>query len=449
MSTPFTGKREFFPGIGRIPFEGPGSDNPLAFKRYDAQRRIGDKTMAEHLRFAVCYWHSFVNTGHDPFGPGTRSYPWDAAATPTDSPLARAEAKLDAAFEFFTKLGVPYYCFHDADLAPDADDIATYERNLGHMVALAKERQEVTGVKLLWGTANLFSHPRYANGAATNPDFAVVARAAVQIKNALDATMELGGENYVFWGGREGYASLLNTDMKRELDHFARFLAMARDYGRGIGFKGNFLIEPKPMEPMKHQYDFDAATVAGFLARHGLDQDFKLNIEANHATLSGHTFEHDLQVASDQGLLGSIDANRGDAQNGWDTDQFPLDLYDTVGAMLVVLRRGGLAPGGLNFDAKVRRESTDAEDLFLAHIGGMDAFARGLEVAHALLTESPWETWRKERYASFHEGAGRDFELGKLSLAELHALALGNGEPAMISGKQERYENLLNQYLLR
>jgi xylose isomerase len=445
MSTPFAGKREFFPGVGRIPFEGPGSDNPLAFKHYDAQRRIGDKTMAEHLRFAVCYWHSFVNAGHDPFGPGTRSYPWDAA----DSPLACAEAKLDAAFEFFTKLGVPYYCFHDVDLAPDADDIATYEKNLRHMVARAKERQKATGVKLLWGTANLFSHPRYMNGAATNPDFAVVARAAVQIKNALDATVELGGENYVFWGGREGYASLLNTNMKRELDHFARFLAMARDYGRSIGFKGNFLIEPKPMEPMKHQYDFDSATVAGFLARHGLDEDFKLNIEANHATLSGHTFDHDLQVASDHGLLGSIDANRGDAQNGWDTDQFPIDLYSTVGAMLVVLRQGGLTPGGLNFDAKVRRESTDADDLFLAHIGGMDAFAHGLEVAHALLTQSPWEAWRKERYASFDEGAGRDFEQGKLSLAELRAIAFRNGEPARISGKQERYENLLNQYLLR
>lgn len=449
MSTPFIGKREFFPGIGRIPFEGPDSDNPLAFKHYDAQRRIGDRTMAEHLRFAVCCWHSFANAGHDPFGPGTRRYPWDAAATPADSPLARAEARLDAAFEFFTKLGVSYYCFHDVDLAPDADDVVTYETNLRHMVALAKRRQQETGVKLLWGTANLFSHPRYMNGAATNPDFAVVARAGVQVKNALDATVELGGENYVFWGGREGYASLLNTDMKRELDHFARFLAMARDYGRSIGFRGRFLIEPKPMEPMKHQYDFDSATVAGFLQRHGLDQDFKLNIEANHATLAGHTFAHELQVASDHGLLGSIDANRGDAQNGWDTDQFPTDLYDTVGAMLVVLRQGGLAPGGLNFDAKVRRESTDAEDLFLAHIGGMDAFARGLEVAHALLTQSPWETWRQQRYASFDAGPGRDFEQGALGLADLRAFALRHGEPAGISGKQERYENLLNQYLSR
>jgi xylose isomerase len=442
-STPFIGKREYFPGIGRIPYEGMGSDNPLAFKVYDAGRRIGSKTMAEHLRFAVCYWHSFTNAGHDPFGPGTRRFPWDSA-----TPMATAEARVDAAFEFISKLGVPYYCFHDIDLAPDAEDLGLYQANLSHMVTLAKQRQQATGVKLLWGTANLFSHPRYMNGAATNPDFNVVARAAAQVKAALDATVELGGEHYVFWGGREGYASLVNTDMKRELDHFARFLTLARDYGRSIGFKGCFFIEPKPMEPMKHQYDFDSATVAGFLHQHGLDQDFKLNIEANHATLSGHTFEHDLQVASDHGLLGSIDANRGNAQNGWDTDQFPTDLYDTVGAMLVVLRQGGLV-GGLNFDAKARRESTDMEDLFIAHIGGMDAFARGLEVAHALLTASPWEQWRKERYASFDTGAGKDFAAGRLGLADLARLAAANGEPKQISGKQERYENLLNQYLLR
>ncbi|KXU98451.1 xylose isomerase [Stenotrophomonas maltophilia] len=444
MSTqPFIGAKEYFPGVGRIPFEGKGSDNPLAFKVYDASRVIGGKTMQEHLRFAVCYWHTFCNAGHDPFGPGTRQFPWEAS-----SPLATAEAKVDAAFEFFTKLGVPYWCFHDIDLAPDADDIGQYQKNLSHMVGLAKARQEATGVKLLWGTANLFSHPRYMNGASTNPDFAVVARAAVQVKAALEATVELGGEHYVFWGGREGYASLANTQMKREIEHFARFLTMARDYGRSIGLKGNFLIEPKPMEPMKHQYDFDSATVVGFLKEHGLDKDFKLNIEANHATLSGHTFEHDLQVASDHGLLGSIDANRGNAQNGWDTDQFPSDLYDTVGAMLVVLRQGGLE-GGLNFDAKVRRESTDLEDLFIAHIGGMDAFARGLEVAHALLTESPWEQWRAQRYASFDSGAGQDFERGTLSLPDLAALAARLGEPRQASGKQERYENLLNQYLLR
>ncbi|KLA49233.1 xylose isomerase, partial [Xanthomonas euvesicatoria] len=425
-------------------FEGRDSDNPLAFKVYDANKTIGDKTMAEHLRFAVAYWHSFCGNGADPFGPGTRAYPWDAGTTA----LNRAEAKADAAFEFFTKLGVPYYCFHDIDLAPDADDIGEYEKNLKHMVGIAKQRQADTGIKLLWGTANLFSHPRYMNGASTNPDFNVVARAAVQVKAAIDATVELGGENYVFWGGREGYACLHNTQMKREQDNMARFLTLARDYGRAIGFKGNFLIEPKPMEPMKHQYDFDSATVIGFLRQHGLDQDFKLNIEANHATLSGHSFEHDLQVASDAGLLGSIDANRGNPQNGWDTDQFPTDLYDTVGAMLVVLRQGGLAPGGLNFDAKVRRESSDPQDLFLAHIGGMDAFARGLEVANALLTASPLEQWRAERYASFDSGAGADFAAGKTTLADLAKHAASNA-PQQLSGRQEAYENLINQYLTR
>ncbi len=440
---PFIGATEYFPGIGRIQFEGRDSDNQLAFKVYDADKVIGGRTMAEHLRFATCYLHTFGNACHDPFGPGTRRFPWDKGDA-----MATAEAKVDAAFEFFTKLGTPYWCFHDVDLAPDADDIGQYQKNLRHMVALAKERQQATGIKLLWGTANLFSHPRYMNGAATNPDFAVVARAAVQVKAALEATVELGGEHYVFWGGREGYACLHNTDMKRELCNFARFLGAARDYGRSIGLKGNFLIEPKPMEPMKHQYDFDSATVAGFLREHGLDKDFKLNIEANHATLSGHTFEHDLQVASDHGLLGSIDANRGNAQNGWDTDQFPTDLYDTVGAMLVVLRQGGLE-GGLNFDAKPRRESTDLQDLFIAHIGGMDAFARGLEVAHALLNDSPWERWRRERYASFDSGTGKDFADGKLGLAELAAMAATLGEPKQASGRQEAYENLLNQYLLR
>ncbi|WAW89617.1 xylose isomerase [Xanthomonas citri pv. malvacearum] len=443
-NTVYIGAKEYFPGIGKIGFEGRDSDNPLAFKVYDANKTIGDKTMAEHLRFAVAYWHSFCGNGADPFGPGTRAYPWDVG----DTALNRAEAKADAAFEFFTKLGVPYYCFHDIDLSPDADDITEYESNLKHMVGVAKQRQADTGIKLLWGTANLFSHPRYMNGASTNPDFNVVARAAVQVKAAIDATVALGGENYVFWGGREGYACLHNTQMKREQDNMARFLTLARDYDRSIGFKGNFLIEPKPMEPMKHQYDFDSATVIGFLRQHGLDQDFKLNIEANHATLSGHSFEHDLQVASDAGLLGSIDANRGNPQNGWDTDQFPTDLYDTVGAMLVVLRQGGLAPGGLNFDAKVRRESSDPQDLFLAHIGGMDAFARGLEVANALLTASPLEQWRAERYASFDSGAGADFAAGKTTLADLAKHAVGNA-PQQISGRQEAYENLINQYLTR
>ncbi|SOU07990.1 xylose isomerase [Xanthomonas arboricola] len=443
-NTVYIGAKEYFPGIGKIGFEGRDSDNPLAFKVYDANKQVGDKTMAEHLRFAVAYWHSFCGNGADPFGPGTRAYPWDIG----NSALDRAEAKADAAFEFFTKLGVPYYCFHDVDLSPDADDIGEYQSNLKHMVGIAKQRQADTGVKLLWGTANLFSHPRYMNGASTNPDFNVVARAAVQVKAAIDATVELGGENYVFWGGREGYACLHNTQMKREQDNMARFLTLARDYGRAIGFTGNFLIEPKPMEPMKHQYDFDSATVIGFLRQHGLDQDFKLNIEANHATLSGHSFEHDLQVASDASLLGSIDANRGNPQNGWDTDQFPTDLYDTVGAMLVVLRQGGLAPGGLNFDAKVRRESSDPQDLFLAHIGGMDAFARGLEVANALLTSSPLEQWRAERYASFDSGAGADFANGSSTLVDLAKYAAGN-EPKQLSGRQEAYENLINQYLTR
>ncbi|PPU19463.1 xylose isomerase [Xanthomonas arboricola] len=443
-NTVYIGAKEYFPGIGKIGFEGRDSDNPLAFKVYDANKQVGDKTMAEHLRFAVAYWHSFCGNGADPFGPGTRAYPWDIGNTA----LNRAEAKADAAFEFFTKLGVPYYCFHDVDLSPDADDIGEYQSNLKHMVGIAKQRQADTGVKLLWGTANLFSHPRYMNGASTNPDFNVVARAAVQVKAAIDATVELGGENYVFWGGREGYACLHNTQMKREQDNMARFLTLARDYGRAIGFTGNFLIEPKPMEPMKHQYDFDSATVIGFLRQHGLDQDFKLNIEANHATLSGHSFEHDLQVASDAGLLGSIDANRGNPQNGWDTDQFPTDLYDTVGAMLVVMRQGGLAPGGLNFDAKVRRESSDPQDLFLAHIGGMDAFARGLEVANALLTSSPLEQWRAERYASFDSGAGADFANGSSTLVDLAKYAAGN-EPKQLSGRQEAYENLINQYLTR
>ncbi len=446
MASPFhVGQREYFPEIGRIAFEGRDSDNPLAFKVYDAQRQIGGRSMAEHLRFAVAYWHSFCGAGQDPFGPGTRTYPWDQG----DTPLARAEARCDAAFEFFTKLGVPYWCFHDVDLAPDADDIGEYRANLAHMVELASQRQQQTGMQLLWGTANLFSHPRYMNGAATNPDFAVVARAAVQVKAVLEATVALGGSNYVFWGGREGYACLLNTDMKREQAHLARFLAAARDHGRSIGFEGTFLIEPKPMEPMHHQYDFDSATVVGFLREHGLDADFKLNIEANHATLSGHTFAHDLQVAADAGLLGSIDANRGNPQNGWDTDQFPTDLYDTVGAMLVVLRQGGLGHGGLNFDAKVRRESTDPQDLFLAHIGGMDAFARGLEVAHALLQQSPLEQWRRERYATFDQGPGQAFAAGQLGLDALCALAEQGGEPRQRSGRQEAYENLLNQYLLR
>ncbi|HMN43225.1 MAG TPA: xylose isomerase [Povalibacter sp.] len=441
----YCGDIEFFPGIGRIPFEGPQSDNPLAFKYYDADRRIGDRTMREHLRFAVCYWHTFTGAGADPFGVGTRVFGWDRAVDPMDA----ATLRMDAAFEMFTKLGVPYYCFHDRDMAPAGETVADSERNLARMVERAARLQQQTGVRLLWGTANLFSHPRYMCGAATNPDFAVLTHAAAQVKAALDATVALGGENYVFWGGREGYSTLLNTDTARELDHMAKFLAAARDYGRRIGFKGRFLIEPKPMEPMKHQYDFDAASVIGFLRQYGLDSDFSLNIEANHATLAGHTFAHELQVSANARLLGSIDANRGDVQNGWDTDQFPVDLYDTTTAMLVVLEQGGLAPGGLNFDAKARRESVDMEDLFIGHIGGMDGFARGLEVAHALLTKSPLAADRRQRYASFDSVAGVAFERGELSLEALRNLAAEHGEPALTSGKQERYENLLNQYLLR
>ena len=371
-----TTKQIYFKNIDTIKFEGRESNNPLAFKWYDENRVVAGKTLKEHLRFSMAYWHTLCNTGGDPFGAGTETFSWNK----NEDAVQRAKDKMDAAFEFMSKLGIPYYCFHDLDLVDEAPTLAAFESRVKELVAYAKIKQEETGIKLLWGTSNLFSNPRYMNGASTNPDFNTVAYAGAQLKDALDATIALDGENYVFWGGREGYASLVNTQMKREVDHLARFLTMARDHGRSIGLKGNFLIEPKPMEPMKHQYDFDSATVAGFLKEHGLEKDFKLNIEANHATLSGHTFEHDLQVASDHGLLGSIDANRGNAQNGWDTDQFPTDLYDTVGAMLVVLRQGGLE-GGLNFDAKVRRESTDLEDLFIAHIGGMDAFARGLKIA--------------------------------------------------------------------
>lgn len=444
-SKPFIGNREYFPGISGIPFEGPASDNPLAFKAYDAERLVGARTMREHLRFSVAYWHSFCADGGDPFGPGTRNYPWKERGGPLD----KAEDKLDAAFEFFTKLGVPYYCFHDRDIAPEGASVAESEKYLQHMVERARERQEATGVKLLWGTANVFSHPRYMNGASTNPDFDVVAHAGAQVKAALDATVALGGENYVFWGGREGYAYLFNSDTRRELEHMARFLSMARDYGRSIGFKGTFLIEPKPMEPMYHQYDADSQTVIGFLRQHGLAGDFKVNVEANHATLAGHSFAHELQMCADAGLLGSVDANRGNPQNGWDTDQFPTDLYDTVQAMLVILGNGGLGSGGLNFDAKVRRESTRPEDLFIAHIGGMDAFARGLLVAHEILGKSGLPEFRRQRYASFDSGKGRAFEQGELGLADLREHAASSGEPEPVSGRQEWLENLVNDYLSR
>ncbi|WP_349290799.1 xylose isomerase [Anseongella ginsenosidimutans] len=376
---------KYFTGIQKIGYEGPESDNPLAFKHYDENRVIAGKSLKEHLRFAVAYWHTFCNTGGDPFGPGTKAFPWDAKADAVD----RAKDKMDAAFEFISKIGIPYYCFHDIDLVDEGSSVAEYERRLRAIVDHAKEKQAQTGIKLLWGTANVFSNPRYMNGAATNPDFSAVAYAGAQVKNAIDATIELGGENYVFWGGREGYMSLLNTNMKRELEHMGRFLGMARDYARKQGFKGTFLVEPKPCEPTKHQYDYDSATVIGFLNQHGLEKDFQLNIEVNHATLAGHTFQHELQVAADAGMLGSIDANRGDYQNGWDTDQFPTDLNELTEAALIILEAGGFKTGGVNFDAKTRRNSTDLEDIFHAHIGGMDAFARAFITADRILSASP------------------------------------------------------------
>lgn len=447
-STPNTpivtiGAKEYFKGIGQIPFEGPESDNPLAFRWYDAQRVVQGKTMQDHLRFAVAWWHTLGGTGGDPFGAPTKKFPWLGAA----DPLEEARHKMDAGFEFITKMGIPFYCFHDFDLVAEGDSLAESGRRLEQITDYALEKQQASGVQLLWGTANLFSNPRYMNGAATNPDFQVVAWAGAQVKMALDATMKLGGANYVFWGGREGYMSLLNTQMKRELDHLARFLHLAKDYARQQGFTGTFFIEPKPMEPSKHQYDFDAATCIGFLREYGLMDDFKLNIEVNHATLALHTFQHELQVAANAGVLGSMDANRGDYQNGWDTDQFPNNVYELTEAMLVVLEHGGLQGGGINFDAKTRRNSTDLEDIFLAHIGGMDVFARALLAADALLEKSPYASWRRARYASFDSAEGKDFELGKLSLEDLAALAVENGEPAQRSGKQEQFENLLNRFV--
>ncbi len=435
--------KEFFPAIGKIPFEGRDSDNPLAFKWYDEDRRIAGKTMKEYFKFAVAYWHTYVNTGSDPFGPGTKHFPWDESK----DVIQRAKDKMDAHFEFMTKLGVPYYCFHDIDLVDDADNLKEYERRLHAILEYAKQKQADTGAKLLWGTANVFSNPRYMNGASTNPDFHVLACAATQVKNALDATIALGGENYVFWGGREGYMTLLNTNMKREVDHLGRFLATARDYARKQGFKGVFFIEPKPMEPTKHQYDYDCATVIGFLKEYGLDKDFKINVEVNHATLAGHTFQHELQVAADHGMLGSIDANRGDYQNGWDTDQFPMNLNELTEAMLVILEAGGFAGGGVNFDAKTRRNSTDLEDIFLAHIGGMDAFARAAITAETILEKSNYLKFRQDRYASFDSGKGKDYEDGKLTLEDLREYALANGEPKQISGKQEWLENLINHFI--
>ncbi len=438
-----TSKAQYFPNIPVIPFEGPKSKNPLAFKYYDAKRKVGKKTMAEHLRFAVAYWHTFCGTGGDPFGPGTKNFPWNRSS----DAVQRGLDKMDAAFELIQKLGIQFYCFHDYDLVDEAPTLKESEARLKRMVDYARQKQRQTGIKLLWGTANLFSHPRYMNGAATNPDFNVVCWAGAQVKNALDATIALGGSNYVFWGGREGYMTLLNTNMKKEQEHMAKFLHMARDYGRKNGFKGTFLIEPKPMEPSKHQYDFDAATVIAFLREFDLMNDFKLNIEVNHATLAHHTFQHELQVAANAGVLGSIDANRGDYQNGWDTDQFPNNLYELTEAMLVILQAGGFKTGGINFDAKTRRNSTDLEDIFYAHIGGMDAFARALLVAHAIIEDGEYAQLLKQRYSSFDKGKGKQFEQGKLTLGDLHKEAMRNGEPVQISGKQEYIENLLNRFM--
>jgi xylose isomerase len=438
-----TGSKEFFPGIGKIRYEGPQSDNPFAYKWYDENRVVAGKTMKEFLRFAVCYWHTFCNTGADPFGPGTKKFPWDIAG----DAVQRAKDKMDAAFEFITKLGVPYYCFHDIDLVDEGNSIKEYESHLQAIVDYAKQKQAASGVKLLWGTANVFSNPRYMNGASTNPDFSVVAYAGTQVKNALDATIALGGENYVFWGGREGYMSLLNTNMKREVDHLGRFLNMAKDYARKQGFKGVFFIEPKPCEPTKHQYDYDSATVIGFLREYGLDKDFKINVEVNHATLAGHTFQHELQVAADAGMLGSIDANRGDYQNGWDTDQFPMNLNELVESVLIILEAGGFGGGGVNFDAKTRRNSTDLEDIFHAHIGGMDAFARALVIADNILQQSLYKKIRADRYSSFDSGKGKEYEDGKLKLEDLRDFAIANGEPQQRSGRQEWLENIINQYI--
>ncbi|HEX6191573.1 MAG TPA: xylose isomerase [Chitinophagaceae bacterium] len=437
------GQKEFFKGIGAIRYEGKETDNPLAFRWYDADKLVAGKPMKEYLRFACAYWHSFNGNGADPFGEPTHLFAWNDKKDVVE----RAKEKADAAFEFITKLGVPYYCFHDVDAIDHGNDIGENECRMHSITTYLAEKQKASGVKLLWGTANLFSNRRYMNGAATNPDFHVLTHGAAQVKTAIDSTIALGGENYVFWGGREGYMSLLNTNMKREKEHLARFLHTAKDYARKNGFKGKFFIEPKPCEPSKHQYDYDCETVIGFLRQYDLLDDFSLNIEVNHATLAGHTFQHELQVAADAGLLGSIDANRGDYQNGWDTDQFPNDLNELTEAMLVILEAGGFKGGGINFDAKIRRNSTDQEDLFHAHIGGMDTFARALIIADNVLQHSDYKKYRNERYASFDAGAGRDFEAGKLTLEDLRAYAIEHGEPAVRSGRQEYLENIINRYI--
>ena len=434
--------KEYFPQLGQIKFEGVESKNPLAFRYYNPEQVVAGKKMKDWFKFSMAWWHTLCAEGADQFGGGTKTFPWNQGATA----IERAKNKMDAGFEIMQKLGIEYYCFHDVDLVDEAPCPEEYEANLKEIVAYAKQKQAETGIKLLWGTANVFGNKRYMNGASTNPDFDVAARAMLQIKNAIDATIELGGDCYVFWGGREGYMSLLNTDMKREKEHMATMLRMARDYARAKGFKGTFLIEPKPMEPSKHQYDVDTETVIGFLRANGLDKDFKVNIEVNHATLAGHTFEHELQCATDAGMLGSIDANRGDAQNGWETDQFPIDIYELAQAMMVIIKNGGLV-GGTNFDAKTRRNSTDLEDIFIAHVSAMDIMARALLVAADLLEKSPIPAMIKERYASYDSGLGKDFEDGKLTLEQVADYARKNGEPKLTSGKQELYEAIVNMYI--
>ena len=435
--------KEYFPHIGKIQFKGTESYDPMSYRYYDAERVVLGKPMKEWLKFAMAWWHTLCAEGGDQFGGGTKKFPWNEGA----DAMTIAKQKADAGFEIMQKLGIEYFCFHDTDLIGDlGEDIADYEARMHEITAYLKEKMASTGIKNLWGTANVFGNARYMNGAATNPDFDVVARACVQIKNAIDATIALGGTNYVFWGGREGYMSLLNTDQKREKEHLATMLTMARDYARAHGFKGTFLIEPKPMEPSKHQYDVDTETVIGFLKAHNLDKDFKVNIEVNHATLDGHTFEHELAVAVDNGMLGSIDANRGDYQNGWDTDQFPIDNYELTQAMMQIIRNGGLGNGGTNFDAKTRRNSTDLDDIFIAHIAGMDAMARALLSAADVLEKSPYKKMLADRYASFDNGEGKKFEEGKLTLEDVVAYAKKNPEPAQTSGKQELYEAIVNMY---
>ena len=438
------GDKEYFPSVPKIQYEGPETDNPFAFRWYEPEKIVAGKAMKKWLRFSGCYWHTFCGQGHDPFGPGTQHFEWNNANTAQQ----RASDKMDAAFEFFTKMQLPYYCFHDTDLIDEEDStVVEFEKKIQFITDYALEKQAASGIKLLWGTSNLFSHPRYMNGAGTNPHFPSLARAGAQLKIAIDATIKLGGENYVFWGGREGYVSLLNTNMKRELDNFATWLHTAKDYARKQGFKGCFFIEPKPMEPTKHQYDFDTATVSGFLNKYGLADDFKVNIEVNHATLANHTFQHELQIAADNNLLGSIDANRGDYQNAWDTDQFPINVYEMTEAMLVILESGGLQGGGINFDAKTRRESTDMEDIFLGHIGGMDTFARALITADNILKKSRYRELRELRYETYKQGRGKEFIEGRLTLEELAKIGVDIGEPEQISGKQELFENIINQYI--